>query len=289
MNLSVERYRIWDGRVGSPWLACVPMVRIAMRLIFRRWVFWILIALGLMNFLFNFALIYMKAVLSAQNEQIAQFMDAYQVTGTGEAYVDFMMAQASITMLLLAFAGSTLIGSDYQHGGLVFYLSRRIDRRHYIVGKLLAVMTIVTLITTLPAVILFCQYGLMSSSLGYFREHYRIFLGILGYGTVLAVVQSFLLFAVAACVPRTVPLVMTWLGLFVLLKALAEALRSINDNRNWRLLALWDDMLRVGRWCFGFQEIHAPTPEACFAVLVVTCVVCLLVILRRVRAIEVVR
>ena len=242
MTIAAEHYRAWSGRIGSPWLACVPMVRIALRLIFRRWVFWILIGLGLLNFLFNFAFIYMKAVLSAQNEQIARFLDAYRVTGTGEAYLDFMVAQASITALLLAFAGSTLIGSDYQHGGLVFYLSRRIDRRHYVVGKLLAVMTIVTLITTLPALILFAQYGLMSSSWTYFREQYRIVLGILGYGAVLAVMQSFLLFAVAACLPRTVPLVMTWLGLFVLLKALAEALRQINGNRNWRLIALWDDM-----------------------------------------------
>jgi ABC-type transport system involved in multi-copper enzyme maturation permease subunit len=216
-------------------------------------------------------------------------MDAYRVTGTGQAYLDFMQFQGGITVLLLAFAGSTLIGSDYQHGGLVFYLSRRIDRRHYVAGKLLAVMAIVALITTLPALVLFAQYGLMSSSFAYFYEEYRIVLGILGYGLVLAVVQGFLLFAVAACLPRTVPLVMTWLGLFVLLKALAEALRQINGNRQWRLIALWDDMLRVGRWCFGFQDYGAPSPLWCFAVLLATCAVCLIVILRRVRAVEVVR
>jgi hypothetical protein len=289
MPIAVERYRVWDGRVGSPWWACWPMIRVGLRLVFQRLIFWVLIGLGLLNFLFHFAFIYMKAVLSAQNEQIAQFLDAYRVTGTGQAYLDFMMAQASITALLLAFAGSTLIGSDYQHGGLVFYLSRRIDRRHYIVGKLGTVMAIVSMITTLPALVLFCEYGLMSSSLAYLRENSRIALGILGYGAVLAATQSFLLFAVAACLPRTVPLVMTWLGLFVLLKALAEALRSINDNRHWRLLALWDDMLRVGRWCFGFRDANPPSPGACAAVLVAVCVVCLAVIVRRVRAVEVVK
>lgn len=288
-QISAERYRQWDGRVGSPWRACVPMVRISLRLIFRRWIFWLLIALGLLNFLFNFALIYMKAILSSQNEQVARFMDAYQVTGTGEAFSQFMDSQSAITALLLAFAGSTLIGSDYQHGGLVFYLSRRIDRRHYIAGKLLSVMTIVTLITTLPALVLYLEYGLMTSSLAYFQENYRILLGILGYGAVLAVVQSCLLFAVAACVPRTVPLVMTWLGLFVLLKALAESLRAINDNRLWLLLALWDDMLRIGRWCFGFSMRPVPPISACVATLAAVCVLSLIIVWRRVRAIEVVR
>ena len=92
-----------------------------------------------MNFLFNFAFIYLKATLVVQNEDIGQFLDQYRVTGTGQAYADFMNAQAAITTLLLAFAGSALIGSDYRQGGMVFYLSRAIDKRHYIAGKLLAV------------------------------------------------------------------------------------------------------------------------------------------------------
>lgn len=288
-QISADHYRQWEGRVGSPWRACLPMIRVSLRLIFRRWTFWLLIALGLLNFLFNFALIYMKAILTSQNEQVARFLDAYQVTGTGRAYYEFMVAQASITALLLAFAGSTLIGSDYQHGGLVFYLSRRVDRQHYIVGKLLSIMTIVTLITTLPALVLYLQYGLMSSSLEYFRENLRIFWGILGYGAVLAIVQSCLLFAVAAMVPRTVPLVMTWLGLFVLLEALARALFRINDNRQWLLLALWDDMALLGRWCFGFSLRAEPTAQACLLVLIGVCIACLIIVWRRVRAIEVVK
>lgn len=246
-------------------------------------------ALGLVNFLFNFSIIYMKAVLSQQNEQIARFVDSYQVTGTGGAFLEFMEYQATITTLLLAFAGSTLIGSDYQRGGLVFYLSRRIDRRHYIAGKLLAVMMVVTLITTVPALILFGQYGVMSSSLAYFRENYRIALGILGYGAVLAIAQSLILFAIAACFPRTVPLVMTWLGLFALMEILAEALRSINGNRWWLLLSLWDDMGRVGRWCFGVELKRPPSAEWSLAVLAGVCVVCLAIVLWRVRAVEVVK
>lgn len=288
-QISAEHYRPWEGHVGSPWWACLPMVRVSLRLIFRRWTFWLLIALGLLTFLFNFALIYMKAVLSSQNEELAQFLDAYQVTGTGRAYFDFMVAQASITALLLAFAGSTLVGSDYQHGGLVFYLSRRVDRRHYIAGKLLSIMAVVLLITTLPAVLLFLEYGMLTTSLVYFRENGRILLGILGYGAVLAIVQSCLLFAVATVVSRTVPLVMTWLGLFVLLEALARALLRINENRQWLLMAIWDDMQLLGRWCFGLSYRSLPTPISALAVLIAVCVVSLIVIWRRVRAVEVVK
>ncbi|MFN0055021.1 MAG: hypothetical protein ACKV0T_22850, partial [Planctomycetales bacterium] len=166
----------------------------------------------------------------------------------------------------------------------------RIARRHYVAGKLLTVAAVVTIITTLPALILYAEYGLLSNSLDYFLDHPRILTGILGYGGLLAVVQSLLLFAIAAWVPRTVPLVMTWLGVFVLLKALAEALRAINDNRFWLLLGFWDDMHQVGRWCFGSTNSgRTPSVPQCTAVLVVLCGLCLFLILRRVRAVEVVR
>jgi ABC-type transport system involved in multi-copper enzyme maturation permease subunit len=290
MSIELAGYREWGGRRRSPWRACWAIVRTGLWTILRRWVFWGLIGLGLLNFLFNFAFIYLKATLAVQNEGIARFLDNYRVTGTGQAYADFMFAQATITALLLAFAGSTLIGSDYRQGGMVYYLSRRIERRHYIAGKLLTVAAVVTLITTLPALALYVQYGLLSNSLDYFRDNPRILVGILGYGAVLAVVQSLMLFAIAAWVPKTVPLVMTWLGVFVLLRALAEAMREINDNRHWRLLGIWDNMQRLGELCFGsYREGRVPTPAQCAAVLAAVCVVCFVLILRRVRAVEVVK
>lgn len=289
MQLNQAGYRSWDGKPCSPWWSCLAIVRSGLMLIFRRWVFWILIGLGLLNFLFHFAFIYMKATLSAQNEGIARFLDNYQVTGVGTAYGEFMFAQASICALLLAFAGSTLIGNDYRQGGMVFYLSRRIGSRQYIVGKLLTIASVVTIVTTIPALILYVEYGVLSKSFEYFVENPHVLTGVLGYGAVLAIVQSLMIFAIAAWVPRTVPLVMTWLGIFVLLKGLADAMRHIDGNRYWLLLGLWDDMHRLGRWCFAsLDESKIPSAGYCLAVLSAVCLVCLILIVRRVRAVEVI-
>ncbi len=289
MQLDQAGYRTIEHRRRSPWWSCLSIVRIGLALIFRRWVFWILIGLGLLNFLFHFAFIYLKANLSVQNENIAKFLDNYKVTGTGQAYADFMFGQATICALLLAFAGSTLIGNDYRQGGMIFYLSRRIGKWQYIVGKLLTIAAVVTIVTTLPALILYIEYGTLSNSFQYFLDNPKVLRGILGYGAVLAVVQSLMIFAIAAWVPRTVPLVMTWLGLFVLLKGLADAMRAIDGNRYWLLLGFWDDMHRLGRWCFGsLDETRIPTAGYCLAVLSAVCVISLLLIIRRVRAVEVV-
>lgn len=290
MQIDQAGYRTWDGARRSPWWGCWSIVRVGLMLILRRWVFWILLGLGLLNFLFHFAFIYLKATITVQSgTNMARFLDNYKVTGTGQAYADFMFAQATICALLLAFAGSTLIGSDYRQGGMVFYLSRGIGKWHYIVGKLLTIATVVTLITTVPALVLFIEYGTLSSSFAYFTDNPRVLCGIVGYGAVLAFVQSLMIFAIAAWVPRTVPLVMTWLGIFVLLKGLADAMRAIDDNRYWLLLGVWDDMHRIGRWCFGsLDESKIPSVGWCVTVLSAICVVCLALIVRRVKAVEVV-
>jgi hypothetical protein len=69
-------------------------------------------------------------------------------------------------------------------------------------------------------------------------------------------------------------------------------LRAIQDNRRWLLLALWEDMYRVGQWCFGSTSDTRPLSASIweyFAVLAGVCVVGLFLIVRRVRAVEVVR
>ena len=66
-------------------------------------------------------------------------------------------------------------------------------------------------------------------------------------------------------------------------------LHAINDDRRWLLLALWEDVHHLGRWCFGANpERRAPPNRDAALVLAGVCVVSLMLIVRRVRAVEVV-
>ena len=64
-------------------------------------------------------------------------------------------------MIVLALAGAVLVGNDFHHGSLSFYLSKPLGRRHYALGKGLAAAGFINLITTLPAFILYVQAGLL--------------------------------------------------------------------------------------------------------------------------------
>jgi hypothetical protein len=290
--IEVAGYRRWEGRLRPPGFACWPIVRSGVKLVLTRKIFWFLFAAGLLVFLRLFVIIYIKAQITIENPMFSRFLDRFELTGTGEAYHRFMEAQGVVTMLLLAFAGSLLIGRDYQQGGLMFYLSRPIGRRHYIVGKLVAIGSVVLLITTLPALMLYFEYGVFSNSLSYFRDNPRILAGILGYGSVMAVTLSLLLAAIASWIPRTVPLVMSWSCIFVLLPILSDVMEHVSDNRHWLLLNLWRDLQLLGRWCFGSMRPQRSDGDligwASWIVLGV-CIASALAFLRRVRAVEVVR
>ena len=293
MSLEGTGYRGWSEGLASPWKVCWPMARTGLLLVLRRKLFWLLLAFSLLNFLFLFALIYLKAQLSAQNPGIAGFVDSIltSVTGTGDTYNDFMFAQGTVTMLMLAFAGEMLIGNDFLQGGLTFYLSRRMQPKHYVVGKLLSIGLLVSITTTIPALVLFFEYGLLTDSLTYFRENWRILCGILGYGAILSITLSLLLFALSAWLQKTVPLVMSWAALFVMLPALGAILRRVYDDRHWMLIMLWRDLRLLGRWCFGALEPGEETEMAGSAAVIVlcVCVAATIALVPRVRAVRVVK
>jgi ABC-type transport system involved in multi-copper enzyme maturation permease subunit len=289
LSLESTRYRDWSGRLRPGWLACWPIARTGLLLVLRRKLFWILLGLALFRFLFLFAMIYLKFQLASEMPRLARFVDRIlsEASGTGETYRDFMDIQATVTMLLLAFAGAMLVGDDMRQGGLTFYLSRRVGRWHYVVGKLLSIGLLVSLTTTIPALILFVQYGYLTDSTDYFRENMGILRGILGYGLVLSVTLSLLLFAMASWLQKTVPLVMSWAFVFLMLPSLAE----LFDDRHWRLLGLWHDIRLLGTWCFSGIDMqsNAQLLQPAGVIVLLVCVFSLIAIIPRVRAVRVVQ
>ncbi|MEE2948198.1 MAG: hypothetical protein VX392_07750 [Verrucomicrobiota bacterium] len=249
------------------WFAVWAIARTALHLVFRRKLFWLLFAIALMSFLFMFGAIYLLATLRQQYPQVEQFITSMlkDLDGSGTTFLNFMVAQGTVTMILLAFAGSVLAGNDHSRGGLIFYLSRRINILHYAVGKLLAIGLLISLTTTLPALVLFIEYGLLGDTGKYFGENYSIVFGILGYGTLLSIVVGLLLFALVSWMPKPVPMVMLWGGLFVFLPILSRILtfamrepgvrrRIALEESPWRLLDFWYDLFVVGNNFFGIEK-----------------------------------
>jgi ABC-type transport system involved in multi-copper enzyme maturation permease subunit len=252
------------------------------------------LALGLLQFLAFWAVIWaVTQVRDLPNEARDRMLEGFGFSATPRAgkengYSMFIERQSVVVMILLTFTGSLLVGSDFRNGTLAFYLSRSIDRRHYIIGKLLAVGVLVSLLTTVPAFLLFVEYGMFTSSFDYWLTQWRIPLGLLFYGGVLSVVLSILLVTLSAYLQRMAPIAITWASLFVLLRILPGQMPRTSIY--WKLIDPWRDMHYVGRLAFDQFRNDDERHFAYWAagLLALVCVLALAALIRRVRAVEVV-
>jgi ABC-type transport system involved in multi-copper enzyme maturation permease subunit len=301
------RYRPWRGKPHGPVLASVAMARVSLKLMFRRRLLWGLFALGLLVFFFFFyaqyLVVWITQQLSTETVRFAgipvtvgnltKFLERLALNGTAHTFGNFIWFQGYVLVIVLALAGSVLVGNDFFHGSLPFYLSKPIGRWHYILGKCLAIGAFINIMTTLPAIILWVEAGLLYDWRSYYFDNFDLLLGILGYGLVLTVTLSLLVVATAVWVRRTVPMVMVWMGMFVLLRMLGAWLVDALRDERWRLIDLWNDLYLCGLWCL--QADHAtirpqPQPnygEAWLAIGAI-CVACLLYLRRRIEAVEIV-
>jgi ABC-2 type transport system permease protein len=295
MDIDQARYHGWEGRLRTPWVACGAIVRVALVQVFRNKAYWLVLALGAFRFLAFWSIIYAVTQLTLPPRVSDGFLKQFGFTADSDdaqdnGYINFIQGQGVIVMILLAFSGSLLVGSDFRLNSLPFYLSRRIDRRHYIVGKLLAVSAVVSILTIVPALLLFLEYGMFTSSSDYWIDHWRIAVSVLAFGLVICVVNSILLVTISAYLQRIVPIAITWASLFLLLGRIGDYLYRETQTEAWRLLDPWRDMRLVGRLSFGSFQNDADRELAwwALAILGTVCAVSLAALVHRVRAVEVV-
>jgi hypothetical protein len=294
MPIDVGRYHTWQGTRGSAWRGVAAMVRTGLLQVFRRKSYWIVLVLGLFQFLAFWAVIWAVTQLKDLPTEAREAMlegfgfSASPRPGKENGYTMFIERQAVVVMILLTFTGSLLVGGDFRNNALAFYLSRSIDRRHYILGKLLTIGVLVSMLTTLPALLLFTEYGMFTSSFDYWWANWRIPLSILFYGAVLSSVLSILLVCISSYLQRMAPIAITWASLFVLLRAVRGLMKE--KSIYWGLIDPWRDMHYVGRLAFDQFRNDDERQFAYWAagLLMTICLMALAAIVRRVRAVEIV-
>jgi ABC-2 type transport system permease protein len=297
--------------------AILAIAEVALRLVFRRKVFWVFYALAACHFLSYFFGVYLTTQLreavrqqqaqirvlpfmrAANPEQMLQvFIGRLGLDGRPAMYRNFLWLQGWIVVVVLALAGALLIGQDYQSGAVTFYLAKAITPTDYVLGKLSAVAVVLLATTVIPSLGVYVQYGMFEGP-EYFVEQWRVPIGVLGYGLVLTAVLGLLVLATAAWLRKTVPMVMVWLGMLVFTRTWSRVLVDVMDlSPRWRLLDLWNDLYVVGSRCLGVaatlpgrrpnRSALQPDWAEAFLVLLSVCVFCWWYVQRKLRAVDIV-
>jgi ABC-2 type transport system permease protein len=316
MSLSLLGYRSWEGKLGSSLKAIWPISRVSLMLVFRQKLYWVLYLLALMTFFVYFFGIYLFSQIDpdtigpnrpgAPTQAASQFFTSIKntiqkdlkLTGDVETYRNFYVLQGYYVMVVLALAGSLIIGNDYRYGSLAFYLSKPMGHWHYLAGKILTVAIFTLLMTLLPAALLFLECSMLMDE-GYFTGNLKLLGGITVYALAIAVVLGVLVIALASAVRRTAPLVMIWIAILAILPVMGNLfVDRLGYSANWRLIDLWNNLYVFGSWCLNVSPIPVTGPRGfirrqpeLFPVLLVLgslMVVCLVYLHRKIRAVEIV-
>jgi hypothetical protein len=210
----------------------------------------------------------------------------------------FRYPQALLMILVVAIVCPPLISQDLRTRAYLIYFSRPIRRAEYIGGKFAIVAFFLFMITTLPALLLYCVGVLLSPSLSVVLETWDLPLRILVASILLIVPTTLVALAFSSLTLASRYAAFAWIAMwfigFVAYGILmAQSSFNLQNNGNfngsvpaagWRVFASPNKVLGVVEsWIFGF-DTEPGYFLPCIILLAVVSLVALVTLFRRVAA-----
>ena len=203
-------------------------------------------------------------------------------------FLYFCWVQAAFTYLLTAFVGPSLISPDLVNGAMPLYLCRPFSRSEYIAGKMSVLVFLLSLVTWVPGLILFV---IQASLAGWewTKANYWIAGSLLLGLMVWILMLSLLALALSAWIKWKIAAGGLVLGVFFAGAGFGTALNNVMRIKYGSLLNLTEVMFKIWAKLFRWPEDTGISLEASWVTVGLVCAICLWLLLRRVRAFEVVK
>lgn len=239
--------------------------------------------LGLL--LFAWSLFVVRAVQLYIGETIAS---AVFFAPTERTFQLFLDQQRLFVFFITIYAGAGLIASDRQSHALQIYLSKPITRNDYIAGKLLTLAIFLVAVTWVPAMLLLVLQVLFSGSLEFVADHPRL-VPAMTLASALQVALAVLTMVALSSLSRSRRFAsMLYAGIVFFAAAIARVLQASTGNAGWVLLSPENTLLVVNDAIFGGIPDSTVPLAVAIGTLAALFAGCIVVLERRVRAVDVV-
>jgi ABC-2 type transport system permease protein len=280
MPIYDQGYRKYEARGPLRKARFWPITREALRLILAKRAFLGLIAVSFLPFVVRVIQVYI----------VTRFPEAGRVLPVdGRMFGEFLNQQIGFTILLSIFGASGLIANDLRTGAILVYLSRPLTRRDYVIGKLGVPMTLNLAVTLVPGLLLYVVALSLAPEQFAKWELLWIAPAVVLHSLVISLVMSLLVLAVSALSRSARVAGLAFFGLVLGLEVVRGILQFPFQREEAMLLSLQADLKSLGKALFGVVDhtlsLAWPWPAL---VLVLVGLGCLLVLRKRVRAVEIV-
>jgi ABC-2 type transport system permease protein len=209
--------------------------------------------------------------------------------------------QSMLALFLASFIGPGQVSPDLANNALPLYLARPFSRVEYVLGKMSVLVLLLSLMTWVPGLLLFGLEGYLEGW-GWMQEHVRLATAMFVGAWIWILVLSLLALALSAWVKWKPAAGALMFGVFFVAGGFGAAVNAV-QRTNWG--QLFNISYLIGSvWVDLFEGNNQTTSGAVFfrarpgeglplwcswAALIALCGICLYMLARKIRGIEVVR
>jgi ABC-2 type transport system permease protein len=286
MAVYKRTYRGYSGPVTPTWSRFLVPFRFSRRNLFRSKFLTSFLVLCLF-----FPFLCMLGIYA--NDHLSAFAFLAQQSGPlfaidGRFFLFYMIVQGVLAFILTSFVGPGLVSPDLANGALTLYLCRPISKAEYVAGKIAVLVIVLSWVTWIPGLILFFVQASLSGW-QWMLDNFYIANGILLGALIWIAVLSLLSLAISAWVKWRIAAGAMLLGTLFIGAGFGQAINAVLRTQQGYLIdighlisVIWGDLFRQE------ANVEFPVSEAWIGMLVFAGV-CLLLLMRKIKANEVVR
>jgi len=278
-------YKPYSGRLTPAWSRCLVLFRYSRRNLFQS-----KLQTGFFVVCFFFPVVSLFTIYLVHSASFLQQVgiSSRLISIDNRFFFYFVNVQGFLAFLLTAFAGPGLISPDLANGALPLYFCRPFSRAEYVLGKSSVLAILLSQITWIPGLILFAVQGSFAGS-RWTWDHLWIAGSLVVSSLIWIAILSLFAMALSAWVKWRIVAGALLLAMMFFGAGFAQTVNAVMRTQSGYFFSLGYLTTTLDNALFRMDAMRAiSVTDACIALLVY-CAICLSLLMRKVRAYEVVR
>ena len=278
-------YTSYSGALTPAWSRCLVLFRYSRRNLFRS-----KFQTGFFVLCFFYPLLCLIGIYLAHN---LSFLERYSgstqlLTIDNKFFFVFITVQGVLAFMLTAFSGPGLISPDLANGALPLYFCRPFSRAEYVLGKASVLAILLSEITWVPGLVLFAVQASLAGS-SWTWNHLWIVSSLVLSSFLWIAILSLLAMALSAWVKWRIVAGALLLAVLFFGGGFGQAINAVMRTQSGHFIDIVYLIGTVWTSLFRIDSDRGMSSSAAWIALLIYCGICLALLVRKVRAYEVVK
>jgi ABC-2 type transport system permease protein len=278
-------YTSYSGALTPAWSRCLVLFRYSRRNLFRS-----KFQTGFFVLCFFFPLLCLIGIYLAHN---LSFLERYSgstrlLNIDNKFFFVFITVQGVLAFMLTAFTGPGLISPDLANGALPLYFCRPFSRAEYVLGKASVLAILLSEITWVPGLVLFAVQASLAGS-SWTWDHLWIVSSLVLSSCLWIAILSLLAMALSAWVKWRIVAAALLLAVLFFGGGFGQAINTVMRTQSGHFIDIVYLIGTVWTSLFRIDNDRGMSSAAAWIALLIYCGICLALLVRKVRAYEVVK